>query len=176
MKTTERLACARSKKTQPSANFEIEKVDRCFRSRLSASAQEFLWSIQESRSYASNTVIFRMGDRPDGIYLLESGEAGLWVERPSQFPLLLRAATRGEALGLSACISGRDYEASAITISKCEVAFISGKDLAEFVERFPDAWVCISQLLTHDLLGAYRQVSLMREAQTSDCDAGHNDS
>jgi CRP-like cAMP-binding protein len=152
----ERFACTRGKEAQPSPKCEIEKLDRSFRSRLCASAQEFLWSIQEARSYVSGSVIFRMGDPPDGIYLLESGEAGLWVERPGQ---------PGEALGLSACISGRNYEASAIAISKCEVAFVSGKNLAEFVERFPDAWVCISQLLTHDLLGAYRQVTRMREAQ-----------
>jgi CRP-like cAMP-binding protein len=165
MKTREQFASARDTEAQPASKCEIEKLDRSFRSRLCASAQEFLWSIQEARSYVSGSVIFRMGDPPDGIYLLESGEAGLWVERPGQFPLLLRAAKPGEALGLSACISGRNYEASAIAISKCEVAFVSGKNLAEFVERFPDAWVCISQLLTHDLLGAYRQVTRMREAQ-----------
>ena len=164
MKTPERFACTSGKEVQPSPKCAIEKLDRCFRSRLSLQAQEFLWSIQEARSYAPNSLIFRMGDPADGIYLLESGEAGLWVERSGPFPLLLRTATSGEALGLSACISGREYEASAIAISKCEVAFVSAKDLAEFVERFPDAWVCISQLLTHDLVGAYRQVTRMREA------------
>src|SRR3954451_20620710 len=67
MKALEQFALARDTEAQPASKCEIEKLDRSFRSRLCASAQEFLWSIQEARSYASNAVIFRMGDPPDGI-------------------------------------------------------------------------------------------------------------
>jgi CRP-like cAMP-binding protein len=146
---------------------DATKPGRSLRCQLSAAAQDFLWSIQESRSYSPRTAIFRMGDPPEGVFLLESGEVGLWLERPWTYPLLLRTASAGEALGLSACVSGYPYEATAISISPCEVAFVSTEQLAKLVERVPEAWVCIAQSLSAKLAGAYGHVTSMRSTPFS---------
>ena len=145
----------------------VTESGRSLRCRHSPAAQAFLWSIQESRSYAPRTAIFRMGDPPEGIFLLDSGEVGLWLERPGTYPLLLRTASIGEALGLSACVSGHPYEATAISISPCEVAFVSIEHLAELAERFPEAWTCIARLLTLNLFGAYGHVASMHSVPFS---------
>jgi len=144
---------------------KVTESGTSLRCQLSPAAQAFLWSIQESRSYAPRNAIFRMGDPPEGIFLLESGEVALWLERPLEYPLLLRTASAGEALGLSACISGHPYEATAISVSRCEIAFVSTEHLARLVERFPDAWICIARFLTSNLSSAHEHVLCMRSAQ-----------
>ncbi len=134
------------------------------RQLLSPAAKEFLWSIQESRSYSPRTAIFRMGEQPEGVFLVESGEVSLWLERTGTYPLLLRTATAGEALGLSACVSGHPCEATAITVSHCEVSFVSTENLSRLVARFPDAWLAVAEFITSHLSGAYDHVSSMRSA------------
>ena len=138
---------------------------RCFRQQLSEAAQNYLWSVQESRSYAPRTRIFAMGEDPEGIFLIESGEVSLWLERNSTYPLLLRTASSGEVLGLSACVSGHTYEATAIAVSPCEVAFIPADKLARMVERFPESAIAISEFLNSQLNAAYDHVMSMRSAR-----------
>ena len=140
----------------------VLKAGKSLRDGLTPEAREFLWSVQESRTYSPHTAIFRTGDSPEGVFLLECGEVSLWLERPMSYPLLLRTVSAGEVLGLSACVTGQPYEASAIAISPCEVSFVSTKNLAKLVEHFPEAWMLIAQLLTRNLSGANHYVASMR--------------
>lgn len=140
----------------------VVKADKSLRHGLTPEAREFLWSVQESRTYSPHTAIFRSGDPPEGVFLLESGEVSLWVERPMSHPLLLRTASATEVLGLSACVTGQPYEASAIATSPCEVGFVSTQNLAKLVECFPEAWLRVAQLLTWNLSGVNHYVASMR--------------
>ena len=71
---------------------------------------------------------------------------------------MLRVATPGEILGLSASMSGKPYELTAEMMDNAQVAFIKRKDLLKFLREHREACLQVVHLLSQDLHIAFDRV------------------
>jgi CRP/FNR family transcriptional regulator len=72
--------------------------------------------------------------------------------------LTLRIASSGEALGLSAALSGRAHEVTAEALDDLQVAVVKRKDPLRFLHEQREACLQVVNLLSQDLHVAYDRV------------------
>jgi CRP/FNR family transcriptional regulator len=82
----------------------------------------------------SGAVLFVEGQTPRGVYVLCSGKVRLSTTSREGKVLILKQAEAGEVLGLSAAVSGTNYEMTAETCSPCQLSFIRRQDLMTFAK------------------------------------------
>ncbi len=104
----------------------------------------------ELQGLAANTVLFREGEVPAGLFILHSGEVDLIHER-----VATRTAQAGEILGLSAVLSGRSHLSTAIARTFAEVAFIEGDEFRSLVDDDPAIWFSVLRQLSQDVNASY---------------------
>lgn len=103
---------------------------------------------------APNTVLFREGEAPAGVYILHSGEVDLvhegtdGVERGC-------TAHAGEILGLSAVVSGRSHLSTAVARTPCGVGFIEREKFLCLVDDNPALWFGVLRQLSQDVNESY---------------------
>ena len=67
-------------------------------------------------------------------------------------------AEAGEALGLSAAISGVSYEVTAETATPCQLNFVDRKNLLELLQSQPELGAHATRCLSRDFQSAYRDI------------------
>jgi CRP/FNR family transcriptional regulator, cyclic AMP receptor protein len=72
--------------------------------------------------------------------------------------LILKTAEAGEALGLSAAISGIGYEATAETATPSQLNFVDRKHLLELMQTHSEIGVHAAQHLSREFQAAYRDI------------------
>jgi CRP/FNR family transcriptional regulator len=72
--------------------------------------------------------------------------------------LILKTCEAGEALGLSAAISGEDYEMTAETATPCQLNFVDRKNLLNLLEIYPSVGMRAAQSLSREFQEAYRDI------------------
>lgn len=102
--------------------------------------------------------LFHEGRPPRGIFVLCEGRAKLYVCSETGKRLMLRVASPGEILGLSATMSGKPYELTAEVMDNAQVAFIKRKDLLKFLRDHREACLQVVHLLSQDLHIAFDRV------------------
>jgi CRP/FNR family transcriptional regulator len=107
--------------------------------------------------YPEGTLLFIEGQTPRGVFVLCSGRAKLTISA-SNGKTLMRIAEPGEILGLSATISGCEYEGSAGMLEGGQVSFIRREDFLRFVREHGEAGLRAAQHLSRDYLAVYDQV------------------
>ncbi len=83
--------------------------------------------------------MFAEGQSPRGVLVLCSGRVKLSTASREGRILILKVASPGDVLGLSAALSGVPYEASAQTVTPCRLNFITRDHLDSFLSRNADA-------------------------------------
>jgi len=132
----------------------VERSDRVFCDLEPAALGEFD-QIKSLETYPRGTVLFREGQIARGIYLLCRGRVRLSVCSEDGRRLILRTATAGEVLGLSATLAGGLYEVTAEVMEPVQVAEIRRKDLLQFLHEHSDVCLQVVNLLSEDLHEAY---------------------
>ena len=105
-----------------------------------------------------NMVLFREGQPARSVFVLCEGRARLSVCSESGKRLTLHVAGAGEVLGLSAALSGGEYEATAELLDNSRVACVKRKDLLGFLREHREACLRVVDLLSQDLHVAYERV------------------
>ena len=105
-----------------------------------------------------NTVLFREGQSARGVFVLCNGKARLSVCSESGKRLTLHVAVPGEVLGLSAVLSGSNYEVTAELLEGGQVAMVKRKELLNFLREHREACLHMVGLLSQDLHVAYDRV------------------
>lgn len=72
--------------------------------------------------------------------------------------LILKTAAAGEALGLSATISGMGYETTAETATPCQVSFVERKHYLELMRQHSEIGMHTSQCLSREFRPAYHDI------------------
>jgi CRP-like cAMP-binding protein len=86
----------------------------------------------------------------------------------TMYPLLpLKMAEPGEALGLSAVISGTPYELTAETAGPCQVNFIDRDALMRLLDRYGELGLHSVQALSREFQSAYRDIHELVLARSS---------
>jgi CRP/FNR family cyclic AMP-dependent transcriptional regulator len=112
-------------------------------------------------------VLFVEGQTPRGVFVLCSGKVKLSTTSKEGKVLILKQAEAGEVLGLSAAISGTNYEMTAETASPCQLNFIGRQDFMTLLQRESEVGVHSSLWLSREFQGAYRDIHDLVLARSS---------
>jgi CRP/FNR family transcriptional regulator, cyclic AMP receptor protein len=115
----------------------------------------------------SGALLFVEGQTPRGVYVLCSGKVKLSTTSKEGKVLILKQAEAGEVLGLSAAVSGTNYEMTAETCSPCQLNFISRQDLMTLLQNQSEVGVHAAQSLSREFQSAYRDIHDLVLARSS---------
>ncbi len=138
----------------------------CF-CRFSPPVQRSIDSVSYHSVMPSGALLFVEGQTPRGMYVLCSGKVKLSTTSKEGKVLILKQAGAGEALGLSAAISGTNYEMTAETSTPCQLNFIARQDLMTVMQNESEVAVHAAKSLSREFQGAYRDIHDLVLARSS---------
>ena len=106
----------------------------------------------------AGAILFVEGQAPRGMFMVCSGRVNLSTTSREGKILILKTANAGEALGLSATVSGMGYEATAETATPCQVSFVDRKHYLELMQQHSEIGVHTSQCLSREFRSAYHDI------------------
>jgi CRP/FNR family transcriptional regulator, cyclic AMP receptor protein len=109
-------------------------------------------------TYPGGALLFVEGQAPRGAYVLCSGKVKLSATSRDGKVLILKVAEAGEALGLSAVITGEPYEVTAETAGPCQINFIDRESLLRLMERSGEIGLHSAQALGREFQAMHRDV------------------
>ena len=134
---------------------------------LSPGALKVLAEVSRPAVYPGGALLFVEGQTPRGAYMLCSGKAKLSTTSRDGKVLIVKIATEGEVLGLSAAISGQPFEMTAETSSPCQVNFIEREGLLHGIETNGELALRASLALSREFQSAYRDIHDLILARSS---------
>jgi CRP/FNR family cyclic AMP-dependent transcriptional regulator len=149
------------------APYGLEIVDDCaecahtnpaFFCGLSQAALESLNLISHRSTLPAGAILFVEGQSPRGMFILCSGRVNLSTTSREGKILILKTAEAGEALGLSAAISGLGYETTAETATPSQLNFVDRRHLLELIQSQSEVGLHTAQSLSRDFHAAYRDI------------------
>lgn len=120
-----------------------------------AAQAELIAALSQRASVSTQTkgtVLFRQGEPSRGVYLLLEGAARVFLQRDDKRAVQVRTVGRGYVLGLPGTILDRGYLFTAKLAQDSRVAFISSKDLIEFLRQRSDLCFDVVEMLGGELL------------------------
>jgi len=118
-------------------------------------------------TYPGGAILFVEGQMPRGAFVLCSGKVKLSTTSREGKVLILKIAEPGEALGLSALISGTPYEVTAETSGPCQVNFLRRDALMKLLEQHGELGLRAAQALSKEFQSAYRDIHELVLARSS---------
>lgn len=115
----------------------------------------------------AGAILFVEGQDPRGMFVVCSGRVNLSTTSREGKILILKTAEAGEALGLSAAISGVGYEVTAETATPCQLNFIDRKHLLELLASNSEVGMHAAQCLSREFQYAYRDIHDLVLTRTS---------
>ncbi len=106
----------------------------------------------------AGAILFVQGQTPRGVFVVCSGKVNLSTTSREGKILILKTAGPGEALGLSATLSGVTDETTAETATPCHLNFVDRKQFLELVESHSEIGLHTAQCLSRDYQSAYRDI------------------
>jgi len=156
--------------------YGLELVDSCMTCRLrqnhwfcgmSKASVKMLGDVSHLITYPAGALLFVEGQAPRGAYILCSGKVKLSTTSRDGRVLILRIAEPGEALGLSAVISGQPFELTAETTGPCQLNFVEREALLERIAQNGELGLRSSQALSREFQAAYRDIHDLVLARSS---------
>jgi CRP/FNR family transcriptional regulator len=115
----------------------------------------------------AGALLFVEGQTPRGIFVLCSGKVKLYTTSKEGKVLILKQAQAGEVLGLSAAISGTNYEVTAETAVPCQLNFINRPDFMALLQKESEVGVHSTLSLSREFQSAYRDIHDLVLARSS---------
>ncbi len=125
---------------------------------LSSSVLQSLNQVSHKSTLPAGGILFVEGQAPRGMFIVCSGKVNLSTTSREGKILILKTANAGEALGLSASISGVGYETTAETATPCQLAFVERKRFLELLDSHSEIGVHTAQYLSQDYQSAHRDI------------------
>jgi len=128
---------------------------------LTASALADLEPQLAASNYPANIVLFNETQPTSGVYVVLEGEVRLSINSPDGRRLSFHIAKAGEVLGLSATLSGGEYEMTADTLYPVKVAHITRQHFMQFVARHPEVYVIVTREISRSFNLACDQLRMV---------------
>src|SRR5690349_500117 len=96
--------------------------------------------------WPASAVLFREGAEATGVYVLHSGDVDLSF---SAKPLL--TLSTGEMLGLTAVMSDRPHDATAVTRTPCITGFVEKNQFLRLLDEKPSLWLTVLRLISTNI-------------------------
>ncbi|MBZ5704431.1 MAG: Crp/Fnr family transcriptional regulator [Acidobacteriia bacterium] len=142
------------------------RIESCF-CNLSPEMLKSFSAASHQATYPGGALLFLEGQKPRGAFVLCSGKVKLSTTSREGKVLILKIAQPGEALGLSAAISGTSYELTAETTGPCQVTFVERETFIKLVEKNGELGLRAAQALSHEFQSAYRDIQELVLARSS---------
>ena len=120
-----------------------------------------LESIKTSSIYPRGAVLFAEGQRPRGVYILCEGRAKISMASAEGKTLVLKIAGPGDVLGLNSVLMDNPALATAETIDRCRIDFVSREDFITLLESDRMAYAGIARALSQELSGLMDHTRLL---------------
>jgi len=114
--------------------------------------------VSQKSTLPAGAILFVEGQTPRGVFIICCGKVNLSTSSREGKTLILKMAAPGEALGLSAAISGLGYETTAETATPCQVNFVDRNHFLELLEAYGEVGLHAAQSLSRDYHAAYRDI------------------
>lgn len=128
---------------------------------LSPTVLAALRTIQTTQVCPEGCELFMEGQLPVGIYILYAGRVKLSVTGNHGRQVVLGTALPGDILGLSAAVSGKCYEETAVATIPSQIGFIKCRDFLSFMDHHPEAAFWVVQLLSDRVTTTLEQLSCL---------------
>jgi len=141
-----------------------EDCTRCHHSKpgffcgWSQPALHALNQVSHKSTLPAGALLFVEGQPSRGMFVLCAGKVNLSTTSREGKILILKTAEAGEALGLSATISGVGYEVTAETATPCQLNFVDRKHLLELLQSQPEIGIHTAHCLSRDFQAAYSDI------------------
>lgn len=133
-------------------------------------SNDLLRSFSESThlaTYPGGAILFVEGQNPRGALILCSGKVKLSTTSKEGKVLILKVASAGDVVGLSAVLSGEPYEITAETLEPCLVNFVDRQGLLRLMERSGELGLRSAQAVSREFQFAYREIHELVLARSS---------
>ncbi|MGB8579387.1 MAG: cyclic nucleotide-binding domain-containing protein, partial [Candidatus Sulfotelmatobacter sp.] len=159
----ERERRSSTKEVDMRAPYGLDVIESCMNCKTSRDgyfcrfSQSVLRSVDAASYHSvmpSGALLFVEGQTPRGVYVLCSGKVKLSTTSKEGKVLILKQAEAGEVLGLSAAVSGTNYEMTAETSTPCQLNFIGRQDLMTLLQKESEVGVRAAQSLSREFQGA----------------------
>jgi CRP/FNR family cyclic AMP-dependent transcriptional regulator len=156
-----------AKELEMKAPYGLEIVDNCADCSLTKSGffcgcspqvRQALDQVSHKSILPAGAILYVEGQAPRGVFIVCSGTVNISTASREGKVLVLKTANPGEALGLSAAISGVPYETTAETATPCQVNFVDRKHLLELIESHGEIGAHAARSLSREYQIAYREI------------------
>jgi CRP/FNR family cyclic AMP-dependent transcriptional regulator len=124
-------------------------------------------SMGHKQTYPPGALLFAEGQNARGILVLCSGRVKLSTASREGKVLILKVASPGDVLGLSAVLSGVPYEATAETVTPCRVNFLTRDHLTSLLNRYGEAGVRAARAVSKEYQDACLEIQEILLAPSS---------
>ncbi len=121
-------------------------------------AMSALSEVSQKSILPAGAILFVEGHAARGVFILCSGKINLSTTSREGKILILKTAGPGEALGISASVSGSNYETTAETATPCVVNFVDRKHFLEMMQTHSEVGLHVAECLSRDYQSAYRDI------------------
>jgi CRP/FNR family transcriptional regulator, cyclic AMP receptor protein len=158
---------AYTRETNMTAPYDLDIIDNCvgcthskpgFFCGISHPAVQALNEVSHKSILPAGAILFVEGQSPRGMFILCAGKVNLSTTSREGKILILRTADAGEALGLSATVSGMGYESTAETATPCQLNYVDRKHFLELMSSHSEIGMHAAQSLSRDFQSAYRDI------------------
>ena len=115
----------------------------------------------------AGALLFVEGQTPRGVYIVCSGKVKLYTTSKEGKVLILKQAEAGEVIGLSAAISGTNYETTAETAVHCQLNYIGRQDFMALLQNETEVGAHTAMSLSREFQAAYRDIHDLVLARSS---------
>ncbi len=102
----------------------------------------------------TDRILFRQGDAPVGLYILEKGEVTLAMSSPEGTPIMSFETTAGSLLGLPGIIGNQPYSLTGIAHAGARISYIPRDDFTALMQADPLLSLKILQVLAAEVRSA----------------------
>lgn len=113
--------------------------------------------------YKKGQIIFNEGNRPSGMYCVNTGKIKIFQTGEQGKDQILRLAKEGDILGYRSLISGEPYSATASVMEDAAVCFIPKSTFFDLLKTNSELSSKMMQLLSHDLKDAENRLTALAQ-------------
>jgi CRP/FNR family transcriptional regulator, cyclic AMP receptor protein len=111
------------------------------------------------RQFGAGEPIFLMGSAGTSMMAVLSGRVRISIPSQEGREVVLAVLQPGEVFGEIALLDGKERTADAHAVTDCNLAVLERRDVLEFLEHHPNAWIRLVEVLCDRLRATDRQMA-----------------
>lgn len=112
--------------------------------------------------YGAGSIIYRQGERPEGIFVVFSGRIKMSAVALHAKTALLKLAGPGEVLNLAACLADEPHLTTAQATEMSSVGFLAREEVIRAMHRYPAFCKAVAEHLAATCIERTKEMLLLR--------------